>query len=119
MIGSPRVSTVPLAFTALDTLVGVKATNAGRLLDRLDRLGVHHGGARVGILAHASTFGLMQSPPEVRPEARATELPEVIVHGLPRRKIAQQVAPGTTRAQQIKERVEDDTEAVAAEPPVR
>lgn len=57
----------------------------------------------------------MQSPPEVRPEASAAELPEVVVHRLPWRKIARQVAPGTARAQEIKERVKDAAERVTAE----
>ena len=71
------------------------------------------------VLPLASTFGLPQLPEEVRPEAGATKLPEVIVDGLPGREIARQIAPGITCAQEIEKRVEDGAQAVAAELPMR
>jgi hypothetical protein len=69
------------------------------------------------ILPHAPTFGVSQLSPEVRPEARATKLPQVVVNRLPRWNIAWEIAPGTPRAQEVEDRVEDGAEAVAAEFP--
>ena len=69
------------------------------------------------ILPHAPTFGVSQLSPEVRPEARATKLAQVVVDRLPRWNIAWEIAPGTPRAQEVENRVEDGVEAVAEEFP--
>src|SRR5215472_13895992 len=84
---------MPLA--ALHTLVGIGAAAMRRLFDRLDRLRIHDRRARVGIFSHPPTFSVPQPPPEVDPQARTTKLSEVIIHRLPGREIARQVAPGT------------------------
>jgi len=68
----------------------------------------------MGILANAAPFSDMQLPVEVCPEAGTTKLPEVIIDCLPGWKIGQEITPGATRAKQIKERVEDAAQAVAA-----
>ena len=117
MIGSPRVSTVPLALASFDTLVGVKAADASGLLDRFHTLGIHNGCTGMGIAALTLPFSDVQLSPEVGPEASAAELSEMIVDHLPRRKIARQIAPGAAGTQEIKERVKDAAEAVAAEFP--
>ena len=63
------------------------------------------------ITALALTFGLMQFPPEMHPQARATKLSEMIIDRLPWRKIAGEIPLGTPRAQEVKERVEDEARA--------
>ena len=107
---------MPLA--SFDTLVSVKTTDAGGLLDGLHRLGIHDGRARMRLPPHAPTFSVPQPTPEMRPEASATKLSEVIVDRLPRRKITGQIAPGAARAQEIKQGIEDGAKRVAAEFPM-
>jgi hypothetical protein len=108
-----------MPFTPLDPLVSVKAANAGRLLDRFDRVRVHDSSTRVGILAHASAFGLVECSPEERPETRATELPEVVLHRLPRWQITREVPPRTACAHEVEQGIKATAKRVAAESPLR
>jgi hypothetical protein len=104
-----------MTLASFDTLVGVKAADRGRLLDRFHTLGIQNGCAGMGILADTLPFSDVQLSPEVGPETGTTKLSEMIVDRLPRRKIARQIPPRTPRAQQIKERVKDAAKAVPAE----
>lgn len=88
-------------------LMDVKPTDACGLLDGLHALAAHDGGTGMGILAHPATFSCSQLAPEMGPEARATKLPKVIVHRLPRWEVGGQIAPGTAGTQKIEERTEN------------
>jgi hypothetical protein len=89
------------AFATCDTFVGVVATDTAGLFDGFHRLGVHNGRAWMWIPADPPVLGLPQRPVEKGPKARAAKLTPMIVHGLPRREIAGQIAPGAARTQQI------------------
>jgi len=104
-----------MALATFDPFMRVESADAAGLLDRFHGLGVNDGCARIGVFANASTFGVPQRPPEMRPNACATKLSEVIVGGLPRWEFARQISPRTAGAQEIKDRVEDGAERVAAE----
>jgi hypothetical protein len=80
---------------------------------------IHDRRTWMGIPADPSTLSLMQRPVKERPEAGAAKLTPMILHRLPWREIAGQIAPGTTGTKQIKKSVEDGPEAVAAESPAR
>jgi hypothetical protein len=56
---------------------------------------------------------------EKGPKASAAKLTPMNLYRLPRREIAGQVAPRTTRTRQIKARIENGTEGVVAEPSMR
>src|SRR5260370_30653558 len=107
-----------MAFASFDLVVAVKAARPADST-RLDRLTVDDGGARIEVFANAPTFGVAQRPVEAGPETGAAKLCEMIVHGLPRRKVAGQVAPKTARAQHIKQCIQDRAERKPAEAPLR
>src|SRR5258706_15153863 len=73
----------------------------------------------MGILANSASVGLVQRPIAKSPQARAAKLTPMIIHGLPRRKIAREVAPRAARSEQIKERIEDGAAGVTAESAMR
>jgi hypothetical protein len=77
-----------VALATFDPFMRVEAADATRLLDRFYGLGVDDGCARVRVPADSPAFGIPQSPVEAGPETRAAKLFEMIVHGLPGRKIA-------------------------------
>jgi len=97
----------------------VIAPDTTGLPDGFHTLRVHDGCAWMRIPADPASFGLVQRPLETGPQARAAKLPPGVVHRLPRREIARQVAPRAARAQQIKEGIEDRAERVAPEPSMR
>src|SRR5262249_30353935 len=76
----------------------------------------HDSGTWVGIFSHPAPFRFMQRSPELGPQTGATKLPKVIIHSLPWRKTAWQIAPGAAGTQQIEQGVENGSERVAAEP---
>ena len=73
----------------------------------------------MGILADALPLSDVQFSPEMGPEASEAKLPEMIIDRLPRRQISWQKPPGTPHTQEVKERVKDATERVAAESSLR
>jgi hypothetical protein len=109
----------PVSFPALHTFVGVVAPNAGGLLDGLHTLAVHDGGTGMGIFAYPATLSFVRRSPEPCPQAGATELLEVIVHRLPWRKTAWQIAPRAAGPQQIEQGVEHGSQRVAAQTAMR
>lgn len=72
---------MPLA--PLVAFVTVKAADPGGLPDRFHALRVDDASAGMWILPYAPTFSGPQLAQEVRPQAAATELPEVIIDRLP------------------------------------
>jgi hypothetical protein len=106
-----------MTLTTFDTFVSIIAADTTCLLHGLDALCIYNGRARVWIPADPSALGLPQRAVEAGPEAGAAKPMPMIVHDLPRREIARQVAPRTARAQHIKQRIEDRAEGMPAESP--
>ncbi len=101
---------VPL--TALDVFMGIKAADPSRLLDGLDALRVHDGGAGMRVPSLPFTFGPVQCSQQERPGPFEAQAPKVIEDGLPWRKIGWQVAPRAAGAQHVEDRVEDGAQRV-------
>jgi hypothetical protein len=76
-----------VSLAALDLLAPVVTTLIASHAGALDRLGIHHTGARLGIslLAHPQT--LAQGGVDPLPGAVDTPHPQVMVDGLPRREV--------------------------------
>ncbi len=103
---------MPLA--PFHTLVGVKARNASRLLDGLDRLGIHDGRTRMKITALALAFSHPQRGEEAMPIPTQVPTPKMVEHGLPGREAAGQIAPGAPSAKQVENRIQDGAQGMGA-----
>jgi hypothetical protein len=103
-----------VALPAFDELAAIKAAVAPRFLDRLHALAVHDGRAQVWMPPDALTLGSVQGRIERMQDVLATELPEMVEHGLPRREIAREITLRTAGAQHIENGVEDATQWVRA-----
>ena len=97
------------------TCMSVVPADASRFLHRLDRLRVHDGRAGVRVFADPPAFSIAHCPVQRCPEPGPAQLLTMIVHGLPWRENARQVALGAACAQQVNVGSEDRAEGVAAE----
>ena len=97
---------------AFDELAAIVAADAARLLNGLDALAISDRRARIGLATRALAIGAMQGRIERMRGVRAAELPEVVIHWLPSKEIAGEIAPRTAGAQRIEDGVEDATQGV-------
>jgi len=97
-----------VAFAAVDALGAIVATYAADA-SRPYGLAVDNAGARVGIAADAGAELLAKCGVYVFPRAIQTPKPEIVIRGLPGRKLMRQQPPGTATPNNIEDRVEDLT----------
>lgn len=97
----------------------VIATYVTGLFESVHTLRSHNGRAWIWVPAVPVAFGLVQCSIETGPKDCKAKLPPTVVNRLPWRNIARQIAPGTTRAEEIKYGVEDGAEGVTAKSAMR
>jgi len=101
------------AFASFHALESVKTADPGGFLDRFDALRIHDRRTRLCVPAHSLALGLSQGREQTKPGPFETQATKMIEYGLPGWKVRWQVAPRATRAQHVKERVEDGSQRVS------
>src|SRR5229473_3205223 len=107
MLRNPTVQLIIVVLAAGDFLAAIVAAFAA--FGGLDRLAVNRGGTGRDLPVVAQSDFDPQSREHLVPDGQIDPGPEIVVDGLPRRKLMRQHAPLTTRAIQIEQRVENLT----------
>jgi hypothetical protein len=92
---------------ALHALMGVKATDASRLLDGLHTLAVDDGCTGVGVATDALALSTVQRAIQQVPSTLEAKAPEMLEHRLPGREVGGEVPPGAAGAQHVEDSIED------------
>jgi hypothetical protein len=98
-----------MAFAAFHALVRIKPTDPGGFLHRFDALRINDRRTRLGVSPNSFTFSFPQRCKQAKPDALEAQAPEMVEHGLPRRKVNWQIPPGTAGAQHVEDGIENNT----------
>src|SRR4051812_2536555 len=101
-----------MSLSALDLFASVVTTLITSHAGALERLAVHHAGARMRIPLQADPHTLAQGGVHPLPGAVDAPSPQVMVDGLPWRKVVRKQAPGAPATHDVEDGVKDLAQGV-------